>query len=357
MNKELSQSDYDEESNYSESIQEELIEEYRDIVDYPNYEVSNLGQVRNKSTGRILKPYEDKDGYLTVGLYLNKIKKTCKIHRLVAQAFLENPNNYNEIDHINGSPSNNNVQNLRWTSPRDNCKNRNGNNFGNQFIFIDQLPEENMNEYKQNLNKKHIDSSNKFQIGNYVQVINKREDKEKKRLRKWSEQVFQIFDKQGQTFMITPINFDMKQYKDILGSTKKDIQRYSNDLPYSQPVYRRKYYEMRISKPNDKYFPYESEDTRLYQFNKINDCVIDIKQVFHSIENLQKLQDYIGKGSKNIFYEIENDYGKFFVPLSMIRYQSNEMCDCEIEFWFGQNNKKYTLSKDQFKVFKYILYI
>ncbi|CAL6103553.1 HNH_homing endonuclease [Hexamita inflata] len=147
MNKELSQSDYDEESNYSESIQEELIEEYRDIVDYPNYEVSNLGQVRNKSTGRILKPYEDKDGYLTVGLYLNKIKKTCKIHRLVAQAFLENPNNYNEIDHINGSPSNNNVQNLRWTSPRDNCKNRNGNNFGNQFIFIDQLPEDAVEVY------------------------------------------------------------------------------------------------------------------------------------------------------------------------------------------------------------------
>ncbi|CAL6099701.1 Conserved_hypothetical protein [Hexamita inflata] len=216
---------------------------------------------------------------------------------------------------------------------------------------------ENMNEYKQNLNKKHIDSSNKFQIGDYVQIINKREDKEKKRLRKWSEQVFQIFDKQGQTFMLTPINFDMKQYKDILGSTKKDIQRYSNDLPYAQPVYRRKYYEMRMTKQNDKYFPYESEDTRLYQFNKINDCVIDIKQVFHSIENLQKLQDYIGKGSRNIFYEIENDYGKFFVPLSMIRYQSNEMCDCEIEFWFGQNNKKYTLTKDQFKVFKYILYI
>ncbi|CAL6065629.1 Hypothetical_protein [Hexamita inflata] len=39
---------------------------------------------------------------------------------------------------------------------------------------------ENMNEYKQNLNKKHIDSSNKFQIGDHVQVINKREDKEKK---------------------------------------------------------------------------------------------------------------------------------------------------------------------------------
>ncbi|CAL5975622.1 Conserved_hypothetical protein [Hexamita inflata] len=237
-------------------------------------------------------------------------------------------------------------------------------NFKRQIPLYKKTPEkitrddlETMNEYKANLNKKHIDASNKFQIGDYVQVINKREDKEKKRLKKWSEQIFQIFDKQGQTFMITPINFDMKQYKDILGSTKNDTHRYSDDLPYAQPVYRRKYYEMKISKQNNLYFPYESEDTRLYQFNKINDCVIDIKQVFHSMKNLQELQDYISKGSKNIFYEIENDYGKFFVPLSMIRYQSNQMSDSELEFWFGSNNKKYILSKEQFKVFKYILYI
>ncbi|CAL6043837.1 putative_HNH endonuclease [Hexamita inflata] len=143
MNKELSQSDYDEESNYSEEqSQEELIEEYRDIDDFENYEVSNLGQVRNKKTGRILKPYEDKDGYLTVGLYLNKIKKTCKIHRLVAQAFLENPNNYNEVDHVDCIKFNNNVQNLRWCSRSNNQKNKNSNNFGDKFIFVDQLPED-----------------------------------------------------------------------------------------------------------------------------------------------------------------------------------------------------------------------
>ncbi|CAL5981703.1 Conserved_hypothetical protein [Hexamita inflata] len=237
-------------------------------------------------------------------------------------------------------------------------------NFKRQIPLYKKTPEkisrddlESMNEYKSNLNKKHIDASDKFQIGNYVQVINKREDKEKKRLKKWSEQIFQIFDKQGQTFMLTPINFDMNKYKDILGSTKNDTYRYSDDLPYAQPVYRRKYYEMKITQKNDLYFPYESEDTRLYQFNKINDCVIDIKQVFHSIKNLQELQDYISKGSKNIFYEIENDYGKFFIPLSMIRYQSNQMTDSELEFWFGSNNKKYILSKEQFKVFKYILYI
>ncbi|CAL6051569.1 HNH_homing endonuclease [Hexamita inflata] len=143
MNKELSQSDYEEESNYSEeSSQEELIEEYRDIDGYPNYEVSNLGQVRNKTTGCILKPSDIGKGYLQVNLYQNKIMKTCYIHRLVAQAFLENPNNYKEVDHVDCVPSNNNVYNLRWCSKSENNKNRNGNNFGNQFIFVDQLPED-----------------------------------------------------------------------------------------------------------------------------------------------------------------------------------------------------------------------
>ena len=50
--------------------------------------------------------------------------------------------------------------------------------------------------------------------------------------------------------MITPLNFDMNKYKNTLGTTKKDIQRYSSDLPYSNPVYRRKYYELRHSKNN-----------------------------------------------------------------------------------------------------------
>ncbi|CAL6009724.1 HNH_endonuclease [Hexamita inflata] len=140
MNQESSQSDY-EESNYDEEIsQEELIEEYRDIDGYPNYEVSNFGFVRNKTTGRILKQTDKGKGYLTVGLYLNKIMKTHQIHQLVSKAFLENPDNYTEIDHCDGVRSNNNVWNLRWVSHRNNCKNKNGH--GDKFIFVNELPED-----------------------------------------------------------------------------------------------------------------------------------------------------------------------------------------------------------------------
>ncbi|CAL5983701.1 Conserved_hypothetical protein [Hexamita inflata] len=139
MNKELSQSDYEEESNYSESSQEELIEEYRDIDDFENYEVSNLGQIRNKQTGRILKQRDRNNGYLSINLRQNKIKKTYLIHRLVAQAFLENPNNYNEIDHINHDKYNNNVYNLRWISKSENSRNRTS--YNNKSVkYFDKLP-------------------------------------------------------------------------------------------------------------------------------------------------------------------------------------------------------------------------
>ncbi|CAL6032894.1 Conserved_hypothetical protein [Hexamita inflata] len=304
--------------------------------------------------------------------YKGQFQQTLQRLDIQHRVIIKDANDHKSMSHINGMASfvrnsiiNNLLKQQDSIDVQKACDDfMQFHNFERQIPLYKKTPEkisrddlEVMNEHKSNLNKKHIDASDKFQIGNYVQVINKREDKEKKRLKKWSEQIFQIFDKQGQTFMLTPINFDMKQYKDVLGKTKNDTYRYSDDLPYAQPVFRRKYYEMKMTQKNDKYFPYESEDTRLYQFNKINDCVIDIKQVFHSLKNLQELQDYISKGSKNIFYEIENDYGKFFVSLSMIRYQSNQMTDSELEFWFGSNNKKYILSKEQFKVFKFILYI
>ncbi|CAL5975620.1 HNH_endonuclease [Hexamita inflata] len=143
MNTEPSQneSNYDEESNYNEEIfQEELIEEYRDIDGYPNYEVSNFGQVRNKTTGRILKPIQRADGYQVINLCQNKIIKQYLIHQLVSKSFIENPDNYSEIDHCDGVRSNNNVWNLRWVSHRENLKNRNGHR--DEFVFVKELPED-----------------------------------------------------------------------------------------------------------------------------------------------------------------------------------------------------------------------
>lgn len=101
---------------------------WRDIQGYENlYQVSNMGRVRSLdrwvnskngslrfSKGRILSHNVDKDGYHSVILCIdNKIKK-MRVHRLVCEAFLPNPNNYPIINHKDETPSNNTLENLEW---------------------------------------------------------------------------------------------------------------------------------------------------------------------------------------------------------------------------------------------------
>ena len=69
------------------------MEEYKTISDFDNYEISNLGNVRNKKTNRILKHSINGNGYFML-VYIVKIRKiNKKIHRLIADAFIDNPDN------------------------------------------------------------------------------------------------------------------------------------------------------------------------------------------------------------------------------------------------------------------------
>lgn len=102
---------------------EEIFKEINGYEGY--YEVSNNGKIRrtkyydngNKKRHNIpyyLKPAIDKDGYFRVSLSKNYKYKRFFIHRLVAQTFIPNPNNYPCVNHIDGNKSNNNVNNLEW---------------------------------------------------------------------------------------------------------------------------------------------------------------------------------------------------------------------------------------------------
>ena len=96
-----------------------------------NYEISNLGRVRNTKTGQILNPGVSGNGYKQVSIKFkdtNKFKKQY-IHRLVAQYWLENPENKREVNHINLDRTDNRVENLEWVTSSDNQKHKyeNGN--------------------------------------------------------------------------------------------------------------------------------------------------------------------------------------------------------------------------------------
>ena len=99
-----------------------MTEKWKVIEENSNYEISNLGRIRNIRNGRILTPSKRKDGYCSV-LILTGFKKYSRvlIHRLVAKAFIPNPNNYFEVNHKDFNPSNNCVDNLEWITHKDNC--------------------------------------------------------------------------------------------------------------------------------------------------------------------------------------------------------------------------------------------
>jgi predicted XRE-type DNA-binding protein len=86
-----------------------------------NYEVSNLGKVRNINTSKVLKDRMNPKGYLNVVLYLDGKTKHHSVHRLVALAFLPNPLNKSQVNHIKGrEKTNNKVDNLEWCSNQEN---------------------------------------------------------------------------------------------------------------------------------------------------------------------------------------------------------------------------------------------
>ena len=106
---------------------------WKDIKDYEgHYQVSNLSRVKSIKFGkeRILKPVTDRHGYLIVGLWKNNKQKTYKVHRLVAEAFLPNPDNLPQVNHKDENPLNNNVNNLEW------CNSKYNNTYGTRIERI-----------------------------------------------------------------------------------------------------------------------------------------------------------------------------------------------------------------------------
>lgn len=95
------------------------MEEWRELSINNNYEVSSLGNVRNKKTKRILRAF-CKGGYSIVGLSLNGKTKSHAVHQLVGLCFIDNPEKKPHINHIDKNGLNNNVKNLEWNTAGEN---------------------------------------------------------------------------------------------------------------------------------------------------------------------------------------------------------------------------------------------
>lgn len=110
------------------------MEEWRQINEYPAYEVSDWGRVRHGD--RILKQRVGTTRYYIIELGRSK---TFKVHRLVALTFLPNPDNKSQVDHINRDKLDNRLQNLRWATSIENSRNydaKSNNKIGHKHISI-----------------------------------------------------------------------------------------------------------------------------------------------------------------------------------------------------------------------------
>jgi hypothetical protein len=108
-------------------MEDNIIEEWKEIPSCVGYEASTLGRVRNKKTGRVLK------GTMVNGYIKVAIIKPILIHRLIAETWIPNTENKPTVNHISGIKTDNNINNLQWATYKEQSKHIKENNLRNNF--------------------------------------------------------------------------------------------------------------------------------------------------------------------------------------------------------------------------------
>lgn len=119
-------------------------EEFRDIKETKNkYQISNYGRIKSKKNNKILSIKNSNNWYLTKLFYIEGKRITLRPHRLVAMAFIPNPDNLPEVDHLDFNKQNCRIDNLRWVTRKENIKH---NIVNNKFFYVSKYNKNRINK-------------------------------------------------------------------------------------------------------------------------------------------------------------------------------------------------------------------
>ena len=174
------------------------MEEWKNVIGYEGlYEVSSIGNVRNVKRNTLLR-FSNNQGYIQVYLYKNGIRKGFRVHRLIAQAFLPNPNNLPQVNHLDEDKTNNRVDNLEWCTAKYNS------NYGHRtenaintrvkngyadpdFIGFGLNEKEYMKEYNRIYYERNREKSNEYSKRYYQEHKKELYERNKERNKEWRE--------------------------------------------------------------------------------------------------------------------------------------------------------------------------
>ena len=144
---------------------------FKDIKGYEGlYQVSNHGEVKSLISKKILNPRKSPNGYYRVALYSGKKPTNHSIHVLVANSFIENPNNKSQVNHRNGDKKDNRAENLEWVTPSENIKHAYKNNLISNYKGQDNHRAKLTNEIVEECKKLHSNGLSTYKIAKIYNV-------------------------------------------------------------------------------------------------------------------------------------------------------------------------------------------
>lgn len=147
---------------------QESVVEFVQLNGFPDYEILTIYPftIRRKDTHYVVKEYVDADGYIRVWLNRKQYRK----HRLIALQFLPNPDNLPDVDHKNKDRTDYHIENLRWVTRSDNCKNKTS-TCGVVYEYVDDIPDESIkvNDYGKHQFENYYYYDNIFYFYNGIQ--------------------------------------------------------------------------------------------------------------------------------------------------------------------------------------------